>query len=71
MDRTTVTVTRRVSYDYYLLPNSPCGCWSVVYSLLLTMAIQVMLYGYKLSFLWIGDEPAQPWTRQPPVKRGL
>ena len=40
-------------------------------SLLLAMAIQVMLYGYKLSFLWIGDEPAQPWTRQPPVKRGL
>ena len=32
------------------------------------MAMQVMLYGYTLSFLWIGDEAEQPWTRQPHVE---
>ena len=59
--RTTVpTLTSRVAYyTYYML---------LTIFTILAMAMQVMLYGYTLSFLWIGDEAEQPWTRQPHVE---
>ena len=30
---------------------------------------QVTLHGYKLSFLWIGDETDEPWTPPPRVDK--
>ena len=48
-------------------PTIPTTRYSLYYYIL-AMAMQVMLYGYTLSFLWIGDEAEQPWTRQPHVE---